>query len=58
MAFHTQGQRFNPHQGIVGALRVHGHAQIAQTNSDPVKGEGQRAKGLGELKAVIGRLGL
>jgi hypothetical protein len=38
-------------------LRVHRHAQIAQSDSDPVKGEGHRPERLVELDPVIRGLG-
>ena len=44
VALHAQGQGFDAHQGVVRALWVHGHAQIAQTNCDRVEREGHRAK--------------
>ena len=58
VALHAQRQGLDPEQGVMGALRVHCHAEIAQADGNPVEGEGQRAKGFVELQAVIGGLGL
>ena len=57
MACHAQRQRLDAEHRVEGALRGHGHAEIAQADGNAVEGEGHRAEGLVELQAVIGRLG-
>ena len=56
MALHAQAEGFDPHQRVMGRLRVHGHAQIAQADGDAVEGEGEGPERLVEFEAVIGGL--
>ena len=58
MPLHAQRQGLDPHQCVMGRLRVHRHPQVAQPDGDAVEGKGHGAEGLVELHAVIGFLRL
>ena len=51
---HPQRQRFDSKEGVVCALRIHRHPQIAKTDRDAMKRESQRAESLVELQSVVG----